>query len=219
MKSSSTQRRPYADREEAGDVLAAELAGYLGRPDVLILGLPRGGVPVAARVAAALGAPLDALAVRKLGLPFHRELAMGAIAAIGSVVEVVRNDRVIDRVGIGEADFQRVLERETDELLRRERNYRGDRVPPQLRGRTVIVVDDGLATGSTMRAAVATLRRAEPARIVVAVPIAAADTCSDLSEQADDVVCPWTPTGFFAVGQGYADFSPTTDDEVRQLLG
>ena len=209
---------PYADRIEAGDALAGALIGYQGRTDILVLGLPRGGVPVAARVAATLNAPLDVLVVRKLGLPFHRELAMGAIAAIGPTVHVVRNTRVIERSRVDDADFERVLNIETDELRRRESNYRGHRAPIPLSGRTVVIVDDGLATGSTMRAAVATVHSADPARIVVAVPIAAADTCTQLLAEADDVVCPWTPIGFFAVGQGYENFAPTTDEEVRRLL-
>ena len=218
MDSSRTRNEPYADRREAGDVLAAALVGYRDRADVVVLGLPRGGVPVAARVAMALGAPLDVLVVRKLGLPFHHELAMGAIAAVGSSVHVVRNDAVIGRTGVDEVQFERVLHLETQELRRRESVYRGDRAPVPLSGRTVLLVDDGLATGSTMRAAVEAVRQAHPARVVVAVPIGAAATCTTLAADADGVICPWTPVGFFAVGQGYADFAATTDEEVQQLL-
>jgi len=208
---------PYPDREAAGDALAAALRGYAGRQDLLVLGLPRGGVPVAARVAAALGAPLDVLVVRKLGLPSAPELAMGAIAGVGDEVEVVRNPRT--SASVDDATFDAVLADERAELRRRERAYRASRPAAALTGRTVLLIDDGLATGATMRAAVTAVRRREPARVVVAVPIAPADTCRELAEVADEVVCPWTPPGFAAVGQGYRDFRQTADDEVRQLLG
>jgi predicted phosphoribosyltransferase len=212
-------RAPYADRRAAGDVLAAALGAYAGSPDVVVLALPRGGVPVGARIAAALGAPLDIAVVRKLGLPQHAELAMGAIASVGDSLELVRNNDVLRRARVPAAAFEEVCRRETDELRRRESAYRGDRPAVPLAGRVVILVDDGVATGSTMRAAVTAVRRQEPREIVVAVPIGARATCAELAVEADSVVCPWTPADFRAVGQGYLDFSQTTDAEVQQLLG
>jgi predicted phosphoribosyltransferase len=205
----------FRDRVEAGDVLAGLLAHYAGRPDVLVLALPRGGVPVAARVAQALGAPLDVFVVRKLGVPGHEELAMGAIASGG--VRVV-NEQVVGRLRLGEADLQRVAEAEERELVRRERSYREGRAPPDLAGRVVILVDDGLATGSTMRAAVAAAWRLDPARVVVAVPTAPASTCQQLRAEADQVVCATTPHPFRAVGFSYRSFPQTSDEEVRALL-
>jgi predicted phosphoribosyltransferase len=212
-------RVPYPDRAAAGDALAAELRRYAGRDDLVVLGLPRGGVPVAARVAAALAAPLDALVVRKVGVPGQPELAMGAVAGVAGGIEVVRNDRVIRRAGVDDAAFAAALRDEVPELRRREHAYRGDRPPAAVTGRTVIVVDDGLATGATMRAAVAAIRRQGPGRVVVAAPIGAGETCLALETAADEVVCPWTPGRFDAVSQGYRDFAPTADDEVRALLG
>ncbi len=214
----STLRRPYADRDEAGRVLAAHLGGYAGRDDVVVLGLPRGGIPVAARVAAALGAPLDVLVVRKLGLPGRPELAMGAIAGVGDAVEVVRNDRVLAQVGVSQDAFDDVHRREVVELRRREVTYRDGRAPVPMHGRVVIVVDDGLATGSTMRAAVAAVGRQHPARLVVAVPAGSVEACKALREEVDDVVCAWTPRPFFAVGQAYRDFSQTGDAQVPRAL-
>jgi putative phosphoribosyl transferase len=208
-------RTVFRDRVEAGDVLAAQLGHYAGRADVLVLGLPRGGVPVAARVAQALGAPLDVFVVRKLGVPGHEELAMGAIASGGVLV---RNQEVVRRLGLGEADLQRVAEAEQRELARRERSYRERRPPLALAGRVVILVDDGLATGSTMRAAVAAARRLGPARVVVAVPTAPASTCERLREEADEVICASTPRPFRAVGYSYRAFPQTSDAEVRELL-
>ena len=208
-------RTTFRDRAEAGDVLAGQLGHYAGRGDVLVLALPRGGVPVAARVAAALGAPLDVFVVRKLGVPGHEELAMGAIASGG--VQVV-NQQVVGRLGLGEADLRRVAEVEGRELARRERSYREGRAPPELAGRVVILVDDGLATGSTMRAAVAAARRLGPARVVVAVPTAPASTCQSLREEADEVVCATTPRPFRAVGYSYRWFPQTSDEEVTALL-
>jgi putative phosphoribosyl transferase len=208
-------QRHYRDRHEAGRVLAAMLMHYKGRDDVIVLALPRGGVPVAFAVAQALAAPLDVFLVRKLGLPGHDELAMGAIATGG---ERVLNEQVVKEVGIPARIINAVAEREQRELERRERLYRGDRPAPNVRDRTVILVDDGLATGSTMRAAVRALRRQWPARIVVAVPVAASQTCQELQAEADEVVCAVTPEPFYAVGLWYADFSPTSDDEVRDLL-
>jgi predicted phosphoribosyltransferase len=208
-------RTVFHDRSEAGDVLAARLGHYAGADDVLVLALPRGGVPVAARVARALGAPLDVFVVRKLGVPGHEELAMGAIASGG--VRVV-NEQVVARLGLGEADLRRVAEVEGRELARREQRYREGRAPPDLAGRVVILVDDGLATGSTMRAAVAAARRHDPARVVVAVPTAPASTCQRLREEADEVICATTPRPFRAVGYSYRSFPQTSDEEVRALL-
>jgi putative phosphoribosyl transferase len=211
-------RAPYADRRAAGDVLAAELAAYAGNPEVVVLALPRGGVPVAARIAAALDAPLDIAVVRKLGLPQHAELAMGAIASVGDSLELVRNHDVLRRAGVRAEAFDEVCRRETEELRRREVAYRGDRPVVSIVGRVVILVDDGLATGSTMRAAVAAVRRQDPREIVVAVPIGARATCAELAVEADGVVCPWAPADFRAVGRGYVDFGQTTDEEVQRLL-
>jgi predicted phosphoribosyltransferase len=205
----------FRDRTEAGQELAGKLAHYAGRSDVLVLALPRGGVPVAAEVARALGAPLDVILVRKLGLPGREELAMGAIASGG--VRVL-NDEVVNMLGVPPDIIEQVAAREVLELRRREQAYRGDRRPPDVRGRTVIVIDDGLATGSTMRAAVMALRSQRPARIVVAVPVGAADTCNEFAAVADESVCARTPEPFFGVGRWYVDFAPPSDDEVRQLL-
>ena len=209
---------PYRDRHEAGVALAGLLSRYAGRDDVVVLALPRGGVPVAAPVAAALDAPLDVLVVRKLGVPSQPELAMGAIADVGDGVETVRNERVLAVARVTAEEFDSVLRRETAELRRREDAYRAGRPAVDVRDRVVVVADDGLATGSTMRAAVAVLRRAEPARVVVAVPVGSADTCRALESETDDVVCGWTPEPFYAVGQGYLDFRATSDDEVRAAL-
>lgn len=207
----------YADRAEAGRVLGEHLARTLGarRDDVLVLALPRGGVPVAAEVAAALDAPLDLLLVRKLGVPGHEELALGALASGG--VRVLNQD-VVEGLGISPATVEEVARREEAELERRARAYRGDRPPPPVRGRRVVLVDDGLATGATMRAAAAAVRHGGPARVIVAVPVAPADTAEALAREVDEVVCPATPAPFFGVGQWYVDFGQTTDDEVRELL-
>jgi predicted phosphoribosyltransferase len=205
----------FRDRREAGRLLATKLSTYANRPDVLVLALPRGGVPVAAEVAGALGAPLDVFVVRKLGVPGHEEYALGAIATGGVRVlneDVVRALRISDRV------IDAVAAREQEELARRERVYRGDRPPLDARGRTVILVDDGLATGATMHAAIRALRQQQPARIVVAVPTAAPETCDELKREVDDVICASTPDPFYAVGLWYEDFSQTTDEEVRELL-
>jgi predicted phosphoribosyltransferase len=207
--------RAFRDRTEAGQVLAGLLAHYRGRPDVIVLGLPRGGVPVAAEVASGLGAPLDVFVVRKLGVPGHDELAMGAIASGG--VRVV-NRSVVDGLRIGEDVIEKVAARELKELERRDAAYRDGRPPPDVRGKVVFVVDDGLATGSTMRAAVSALRAQQPSRIVVAVPVGSAATCHELEAEADEVVCARIPADFHAVGQWYQDFSPTTDEQIRSLL-
>ena len=207
--------RAFRDRTEAGEVLAGLLVGYRDREDVVVLGLPRGGVPVAAEVARELRAPLDVFVVRKLGVPGREELAMGAIASGG--VRVV-NRSVVDGLGIESDVVESVAARELEELGRRESVYRGDRLPPSVAQKVVIVVDDGLATGSTMRAAVAALREHDPSRIVVAVPVGSSMTCDELEAEADEVVCARTPAHFLAVGQWYHDFSPTTDDQIRRLL-
>lgn len=203
----------FANRRAAGQALAAALRAWEGRDDIVVIGLPRGGVPVAAEVAAALGAPLDVFLVRKLGLPGHEELAMGAVASSGAVV---RNDGV--QALVGESDFAAVLDREQEVLRRREIQYRDGRPPVPLGGRTVIVVDDGLATGASMRAAIAGLRQTGAAHLIVAVPVAAPGARADVREVADDVVCLHTPGDFHAVGQYYEDFRQTGDDEVRRLL-
>jgi putative phosphoribosyl transferase len=206
---------PFRDRREAGRVLAGLLRHHAGRSDVLVLALPRGGVPVGHEVARALGAPLDVFLVRKLGVPGHEELAMGAIAS-GNVR--VLNPDVVAMLRIPPDAIDAVAAREETELRRRERAYRGDRPPLDARGRVVVVVDDGLATGATMRAAAASLRRQGVARIVVAVPVAAAETCEALRAEVDEVVCAATPRPFDAVGAWYEDFTPTDDAEVREIL-
>jgi predicted phosphoribosyltransferase len=205
----------FRDRAEAGRYLADRLSGYAGRDDVIVLALPRGGVPVGYEVAKALGAPLDVFVVRKLGVPGREELAMGAIASGGLLVL----DRdVVRALGISREQIERTVAAELRELERREAAYRDDREPPQLTGKTVILVDDGLATGATMRAAALAVRQANPAKIVVAVPVAAAETCDEFRDVVDEIVCGLTPRPFHAVGLWYDDFSQTTDDEVRELL-
>jgi len=205
----------YRNRTDAGRYLAESLAAYADSPKTLVLALPRGGVPVAFEVATRLHAPLDAYVVRKLGVPGHEELAMGAVAGDGTVV---LDDRLIAALGVTQDQFDDVVGRELAEVRRREEAYRDGRPEPEVSGRVVIVNDDGLATGSTMRAAAIALRRRAPASIVVAVPTAAARTCEELKSVADDVVCPYTPEPFYAVGLYYDDFRQTTDDEVRALL-
>lgn len=204
----------FADRAEAGQRLARELQGYRGR-DVVVLGLPRGGVPVAAEVARALGAPMDVLVVRKLGVPYQPELAFGAIGEGG--VRVV-NREVLRRTGLSEDAIAAVESAERDELARRVQLYRDDREGLPLAGRVVLIVDDGFATGATARAAALVARAAGAGTVVLAAPIGAADTIAALREVADDVVCVGTPWNFCAVGQGYRDFGQTTDDEVCALL-
>jgi predicted phosphoribosyltransferase len=211
----SMQPQRFRNRTDAGRQLAEKLAAYANRPDGLVLALPRGGVPVGCEVARALGAPLDVFLVRKLGVPGYEELAIGAVATGG--VRVL-NDEIVRGLGISDHEIDAAAARELQELARRERLYRGDRAPPDVAGRTVILVDDGLATGATMRAAIRASRQQQPARIVVAVPTASADTSETLKTEADDVVCAMTPEPFFAVGHWYEDFTQTTDDEVRELL-
>jgi predicted phosphoribosyltransferase len=205
----------FRNRTDGGRHLAEKLAAYANRPDVLVLALPRGGVPVAFELAHAFGAPLDVFLVRKLGVPGYEELAMGAVATGG--VRVL-NDEIVRGFGISEHEIDAVVASELRELSRRDRLYRGDRPPSDVAGRTVILVDDGLATGATMRAAVQALRQQQPGRIVAAVPTASPDTCQVLKAEADDVICAITPEPFFAVGHWYDDFTQTTDDEVRELL-
>ena len=205
----------FRDRREAGRVLAEGLRKYTDRGDVIVLGLPRGGLPVAYEVARALGAMLDVFIVRKLGVPGFEELAMGAIASGGARV---LNEHVLAQIDDADEALALATEIETRELGRREMEYRDGRPAPELRGKTVILVDDGLATGATMRAAVMALRARGIARCVVAVPVAAPDTCAELAKEVDEIVCVMTPAGFHAVGQFYEDFSQTTDDEVRELI-
>jgi predicted phosphoribosyltransferase len=211
----SMQPQRFRNRTDAGRRLAEKLAAYANRPDVLVLALPRGGVPVGCEVARALGAPLDVFLVRKLGVPGYEELAMGAVATGG--VRVL-NDEIVRGLGISEHEIDAAAARELQELARRERLFRGDRPPPDVAGRTVILVDDGLATGATMRAAIHALRQQQPAGIVVAAPTASPDTSEALKAEADDVICAMTPEPFFAVGHWYEDFTQTTDGEVRELL-
>jgi putative phosphoribosyl transferase len=205
----------YHDRRDAGRQLAARLNEYAGRDDVLVLALPRGGVPVGYEVAQALRAHLDVFLVRKLGVPGREELAMGAIASGG--IRVL-NDDVVRTLGIPPEAIDRVAADEEVELARREREYRDDRPAPQIVGRVVILVDDGLATGSTMRAAVLAVRERGPRAVIVAVPVGAPETCAAMTLVADETVCAYTPAQFAAVGLWYVDFSQTTDDEVRELL-
>ena len=205
----------FADRHEAGRRLAGELAAYAGNPDVLVLGLPRGGVVVAYEVATALGAPLDAFVVRKLGVPGHEELAMGAIAS-GGVLAL--NTSAVRQLGIDQETINAVVERESRELVRREREFRHGRPALDAKGKIAILVDDGLATGATMHSAVAALRRMEPARVVVAVPVGAPETCAEFRNVADEVVCAVMPEPFWGVGMWYEDFSQTSDEEVKDLL-
>lgn len=208
---------PFADRVAAGRALAERLRPHAG-PDVVVLALPRGGVPVAVPVARVLGAALDVVVVRKLGLPGRRELAMGAVAGVGGRIEVVRNDRVLGDAAVTEETFADVLDAEVVELHRREEALREQRPALSVTGRTVVLVDDGLATGATMRAAVAAVHRQQAGRIVVAVPVGSPSATTRLTHPVDELVCLRVPSDFRAVGQSYADFSPTSDDEVRAAL-
>jgi putative phosphoribosyl transferase len=205
----------FIDRRDAGRVLASRLTKYAGRDDVIVLALPRGGVPVAYEVASALGAPMDVFLVRKLGTPGHRELAMGAIASGG--VRVLNED-VVHWYGISASAIERIAREEEEELARRERAYRDDRPPSDFTNKAVILIDDGLATGSTMRAAAQAVRARRPARVVIAVPVGAPQTCAELAAVADEVICVRMPEPFSAVGQWYLNFNQTDDDEVRDLL-
>ena len=205
----------FNDRFEAGCALAQRLLSYASRPDVLVLGLARGGVPVAFEVAQALNVPLDVFIVRKLGVPGQEELAMGAIAP-GDVIII--NQRIMDQLDIAPRALQAVITRETQELVRREQLYRGQRPPVDADGRTVILIDDGLATGSTMRAAIAAIKKKRAGRVVVAVPVGALQTCEEISPVVDELICAATPEPFYGVGRWYKNFSQTTDEDVRQLL-
>ena len=207
--------QPFRNRAEAGDLLAARLSGLADRDDIIVLALPRGGVPVGYEVANSLGVAFDVFVVRKLGVPGHEELAMGAIASGG--VRLVNHD-VVDALGIPPAVIDQAARREQVELERREHLYRGSRPLLPLANKTVVLVDDGLATGSTMRAAVTAVRQQQPARIIVAVPVGASSTCHELAAEADEVICLRSPDPFVAVGLWYLDFSPTSDNEVRTLL-
>jgi putative phosphoribosyl transferase len=205
----------FQDRREAGQALAKELSDYADREDVVVLGLPRGGVPVAFEVSEALDVPLDVFVVRKLGLPRNPELAMGAIAS-GDVR--VMNDEVLRRSSVSDEEIEGVVEEERDKLEEREKIYRGARPRIDLEGKTVLLVDDGLATGATMRAAVNALREHDPAKVVVAVPTAPPETCSEFEDRVDEILCLETPRSFMGVGGSYRDFSQTTNEEVRDLL-
>jgi predicted phosphoribosyltransferase len=207
--------RIFSDRQEAGRFLAARLEKYKGREDVIVLGLPRGGVPVALEVATVLGLSLDIIIVRKLGVPGHEELAMGAIASGG--VKVL-NESVTSLFPNADELIELAAAREQSEIDRRELSYRDGRPAPELRGRVVILIDDGLATGATMRAAVATSRQRGAVRIVVAVPVGAAETCREFEKEVDEIVCLMAPEWFHAVGQFYEDFSQVSDEEVREVL-
>lgn len=215
LPSRSGAEQRFADRREAGRELAHQLTNYRGRSDVVVLALPRGGVPVGFEIATALGAPLDVFVVRKLGMPGHPELAIGAIASGG--VRVLNED-LVHWYQLPDRVIEAIADEEQTELERREREYRGERPLIHLGGRTVILVDDGLATGASMRAAVQAVRAHQPARVVVAVPVGASDTCEAFADITDETICARTPEPFSAVGLWYRDFSQTTDDEVRDLL-
>lgn len=216
MATPTYENLPYRDRTEAGTVLADALSAYAGKGDPIVLALPRGGVPVAAVIAEKLDAALDLILVRKLGLPGYEELAMGAIASGGARV---LNKDVLSLHQVSEEAIDRVAEKEGRELRRREQAYRGDRPSPRLSNRDVILVDDGLATGATMRAAIEVVRKESPRNLVVAVPVAPHSTVESLTQEVDEMVCPAVPESFRAIGLWYADFGQTSDEEVRDLLG
>lgn len=205
----------YDDRYQAGRVLVDSLKNYAKRTDVIVLALPRGGVPVGYEIANKLSLPLDIFIVRKLGVPGHEELAMGAIASGGITV---LNDEIVNLLHISTEAIDKIQKSEQEELLRRERVYRGKKPSPELLGKTIILVDDGIATGYTMRAAIAALIQKKPAKLIVAIPVAARSTCDEIAPLVDELICPMRPVNFYAVGLWYDDFSQTTDDEVMQLL-
>jgi putative phosphoribosyl transferase len=207
-------KTPFKNRQDAGTLLARQLMTYAGRPDVIVLALPRGGVPVGFQVAAALNVPLDVVLVRKIGMPGDPEFAVGAISGDQSLLQA----DVIEAYGISLKEVEAIVSRERKEIERRESLYRAGRPPPRLRGKVVILVDDGLATGSTMRVALRTVRKAKPDKIIVAVPVAAIETRQELADEADEIICLSTPVPFYGVGQWYADFEQTGDDEVIRLL-
>jgi putative phosphoribosyl transferase len=205
----------YFDRYEAGKVLAEYLNNYTNKPNTIVLALPRGGVPVAYEVAKALSIPLDIFIVRKLGTPNHEELAMGAIATGGILVF---NDDIIQELDIPKKQIDEVIRRESQELNRRNKKYRGNRTFPDIEGKTIILVDDGIATGATIKAAIKALRLQHPASIIVAVPVAAISTCEEIASTVDKIICPLAPKHFNAVGAWYENFSQTEDEEVHELL-
>jgi putative phosphoribosyl transferase len=205
----------FQNRTEGGRALAEKLLDYRDQPEVLVLALPRGGVPVAAEVAQALRLPLDVFLVRKLGAPGNEELALGAVATGG--VRVL-NQSIIEAFEVTQAELDSIIAAEQQELERRQRAYRDGLPPPEIRDRTVLLIDDGLATGATMYAAVLALRQQQPARIVVGVPVAAPETCAEFRDEVDEIVCAITPEPFYGVGMWYRDFEQTSDDEVRELL-
>ena len=205
----------FVNRKEAGEILAEALSGYAGKSGTLVLALPRGGVPVAYEVAKALSAPLDLWLVRKLGVPGQEELAMGAIAGKNTLV---LNDDIIAALNISQPTIDSIIAREQAELERRNKHYRHGKPPPDVGGNTILIIDDGLATGATMRAAIASLRQAAAARVIAAVPVGAMSTCRKIGQEADELVCLHTPEPFYGVGQWYSDFSQTSDEEVLALL-
>lgn len=205
----------FNDRSEAGVILAKSLKDYANKPNVIILALPRGGVPVAYEVAIALSAPLDVFIVRKLGLPGHEELAIGALASGGTVFF---NESLMHQLNLNRTSIQKVIETEQKELLRREHLYRGNRAFPNLNEKIVILVDDGIATGATMKAAIAALRKHKPASVIIAVPVAAHSTCEEMAPLVEKMVCPLKPIDFYAVGLWYENFTQTSDSEVLELL-
>ncbi len=205
----------YDDRYQAGRVLVDSLKNYAKRTDVIVLALPRGGVPVAYEIAHKLSLPLDIFIVRKLGVPGHEELAMGAIASGGITV---LNEEIVNLLHISTEAINNIQKSEQEELLRRERVYRGTKPSPELLGKTIILVDDGIATGYTMRAAIAALKQKKPAKLIVAIPVAARSTCEEIAPLVDEIICPMRPVNFYAVGLWYNDFSQTTDEEVVHLL-
>jgi putative phosphoribosyl transferase len=222
MLHQGVRQRPYADRVEAGavlgELLAQRLAGDADLDRLLVLGLPRGGVPVAGPVARSLAAPLDVLLVRKVGLPEHRELAMGAVAAIGDQIVVVRNEPVLRQRRLPSTEFAEACRAELQTLRQQAIRYRGNREPLELTARPVVVVDDGLATGATMRAAIATLRAAGTDRLVLAAPIGAPQACQALAGSVDELVCPWQPPDFRSVSEGYRDFGQVSEATVIRIL-